>query len=203
MDVDKVQGRTVGPESYQLATYSTIPEIQLFRNLTLKHPRSSSWVRSKVKVTYYTQYLTYALPFRLTSIGQSEQPLLRYGQNSVQAWKKKTFPKFAKVTVSNWTSSKSNPAITMTGAIMLQRVVVIQWVFLTLSRRQAIVLLIDATAVTLSQGHGKFIQYISPDPYILCAKYPRYSSNGFDVRGKSCCGSCDGGGGRGENELKT
>ena len=32
----------------------TIPEIGLFRNLTLKHPRSRSWVRSKVKVTYCT-----------------------------------------------------------------------------------------------------------------------------------------------------
>ena len=31
-------------------------------------------------------------------------------------------------------------------------------------------LLIDATAVTLGQGHGKVIQYISPDPYIICAK---------------------------------
>ena len=46
----------------------TIPEIQLFRNLTLKHPRSRSWVRSKVKVTYYTQYQTDALPFRFTSM---------------------------------------------------------------------------------------------------------------------------------------
>ena len=42
----------------------------------------------------------------------------------------------------------------------------------------------DATAVTLGQGHGKVIQYNSPDPYILCAKYQRFSSNGFDVRGK-------------------
>ena len=47
---------------------------------------------------------------------------------------------------------------------------------------------IDATAVTLGQGHRKFIQYISPEPYILCAKYLRFSSNSFDVRGKSCCG---------------
>ena len=47
----------------------TIPEIQLFRNLTLKHPRSRSWVKSKVKVTYYTQYATDALPFRIISIG--------------------------------------------------------------------------------------------------------------------------------------
>ena len=63
-------------------------------------------------------------------------------------------------------------------------------------------LLIDATAVTLCQGHGKVIEYISPDPYILCAKYLRFSSNGFDVRGKSCCGG-GGRGGRGGNELKT
>ena len=47
----------------------TIPEIELFRNLTLKHPRSRSWVRSKVKVTYCTQYPTNALPFCFTSIG--------------------------------------------------------------------------------------------------------------------------------------
>ena len=47
----------------------TIPEIQLFRNLTLKHPRSRSWVRSKVKVKHYTQYQTDAFPFRFTSIG--------------------------------------------------------------------------------------------------------------------------------------
>ena len=59
-------------------------------------------------------------------------------------------------------------------------------------------LLMDATAMTLGQGHGKVIQYISPDPYIVCAKYQRFSWNGFDMRGKSFCG-----GGRGGNELKT
>ena len=47
------------------STRPTIPEIQLFWNLTLKHPRSRSWVRSKVKVTYHTQYPT----FHFTSIG--------------------------------------------------------------------------------------------------------------------------------------
>ena len=61
-------------------------------------------------------------------------------------------------------------------------------------------LLIDTTAVTLGQGHGKVIQYISPDPYIPCAKYERFSSNGFDVRGKSFGG---GRRGRSGNELKT
>ena len=69
-------------------------------------------------------------------------------------------------------------------------------------------MLIVATAMTLGQGHGKIIQYISLDPYILCAKYLRFSSNGLDVRGKSCCGGgrgsgSGGGGGRGRNELKT
>ena len=47
----------------------TIPEIELFRNLTLKHPRSRSWVRSNVNITYCTQYPTDALPFHFTSIG--------------------------------------------------------------------------------------------------------------------------------------
>ena len=60
-------------------------------------------------------------------------------------------------------------------------------------------LLIDVTAVTLGQGHGKVIEDIAPDPYI-CAKYLRFSSKGFDVRGKCCWG---GGRGRGGNELKT
>ena len=64
-------------------------------------------------------------------------------------------------------------------------------------------LLIDATAVTLGQGHRKVIQYISPDSYILCAKYLWFSLNGFDARGKSCCGSGGHGGGGGGNELKT
>ena len=63
--------------------------------------------------------------------------------------------------------------------------------------------LIDATDVTLGQGHGKVIQYIFPDPHILCSKYVRLSWNGLDVRGKSCCGGGRGGGGRGGNELKT
>ena len=46
-----------------------IPEIELFRNLTLKHQRSRSWVRSKVKVTCCNQYPTNVVPFCFTSIG--------------------------------------------------------------------------------------------------------------------------------------
>ena len=63
-------------------------------------------------------------------------------------------------------------------------------------------MLIDATAMTLGQGHWEVMQYISPDPYILWAKYLRFSSNGLDVRGKSFCGGGRGGGGRGGNKLK-
>ena len=51
------------------STRPTIPEIELFQNLTLKHPRSRLWVKSKVKVTYCTQYPTDTLPFCFTSIG--------------------------------------------------------------------------------------------------------------------------------------
>ena len=58
----------------------------------------------------------------------------------------------------------------------------------------------DATALTLGQGHGKVIQYIFLDPYILCPKYLTYSWNGFDVRGKSRCGGGCSGGGHGRNE---
>ena len=47
----------------------TIPETELFLNLTLKHPMSRTWVRSKVEVRYYTQHPTDAFPFRFTSIG--------------------------------------------------------------------------------------------------------------------------------------
>ena len=61
-----------------------ILEIKLFQNLTLKHPRSRTWVRSKVKVTYYTRHATDALTF---VSHKSDQPLLRYGQNSVLPWK--------------------------------------------------------------------------------------------------------------------
>ena len=62
-------------------------------------------------------------------------------------------------------------------------------------------LVIDATATISGQGHGKVIQSILPDLYILCPIYLRFSSNGFDVRGKGCYGS--GRSGRGGNELKT
>ena len=64
--------------------------------------------------------------------------------------------------------------------------------------------LTDATTATLGQRHRKVTQYISPDAYILCAKYLRFSWNSFDFdeRDKMCCGGGRGDGGGG-NELKT
>ena len=65
----------------------------------------------------------------------------------------------------------------MTRAIKLPRFVVI---IVQTSK----FLLIDATAMTLSQGHGLeryVIQYIFPDLYILCPKYLKFISNSFDL----------------------
>ena len=62
----------------------TIPEIELFRNLTLKHQRSRSWVRSKVK--WYIVPSIQPMHFFFVS-HQLDQRFLRYGQNSVWTWK--------------------------------------------------------------------------------------------------------------------
>ena len=83
-------GHTVGPVSYQLtslsfhinqANNSWDTDISQFDLETLK---VKSWVRSKVNVTYYTQYRTDALPFRFTSIRPT---IPEIGQNSVWPWK--------------------------------------------------------------------------------------------------------------------
>ena len=76
------KGKVIQPAQYHInsprfnftSIRPTITEIELFRNLTLKHLRS--WVRSKVKVTYCTQYPTNALPVRFTSIGPTIPEIL-------------------------------------------------------------------------------------------------------------------------------
>ena len=106
----------------------TIPEIQLFQNLTLKHPRSRSCVRSKVKVTYCTQSPTDALPFRFTSIG----PIIP------EIWPKQCL--ILKITSEIFKENlpKSyNQVTTMTRASKLLSCVVIRWVVVTLLCRQA------------------------------------------------------------------
>ena len=80
----------------------------------LETPRSRSWVWSKGKVIQLAQYHINSLPFHLTSI----RPTILS-------------------TVFNIISPKSNQVITMTRATKLPRFVVIRWVVLTLSRRQA------------------------------------------------------------------
>ena len=153
-----------------------IPEIELFRDLTLKHPRSMSWGRSKVKFTYCTQYRTHALHFRFTSIGPT---IVEIWPKQCLTLKKhiRTFKrKFAKITVSNRFYLLSNQVITMTRTTKLP-------CFDPMSgshffAQTSNFWLIDATSATLGRGHGIVIQYIAPDPYIRCAKYQRFSSNG-------------------------
>ena len=66
----------------------------------------------------------------------SDQPFLRYAQNTGSVWSWKTHPNFLKkICPKNY--PKSNQVITMTRAIKLPSFVVIGWVVLTLSRRQA------------------------------------------------------------------
>ena len=82
----------------------TIPEIRLFWNLTLKHPRSSFWVWSKIK----SHIIPSIQPMYFLFISyQSNQPSLRYGQNSVWPWK--THPKFLKKICRNKSSIKILP----------------------------------------------------------------------------------------------
>ena len=75
----------------------TIPEIELFRNLTLKHPRSRSCLRSKVKVTHCIQHPTVALPFCFTSIG----PTISWDMAKIVFDLEKTHPNFLKKICQN------------------------------------------------------------------------------------------------------
>ena len=144
MGVIKGQSHMVSPVSYQFASFSFhINQTNnswntAIWNLSLKQSRSRSWVRSKVKVTYNIPSIQ---PMQCLFVShQSDQPFLRYGQNSVWPWKNiHNFTRqFAKITVSHWTFPKFNQLITMTRAIKHPCFVVIGWVVLTLSCRQAI-----------------------------------------------------------------
>ena len=60
----------------------TIPKIQLFRNLTLKQPRSSEWGQRSM-----SHIIPSIQPMHFLFVShQSDQPFLRYGQNSVWPW---------------------------------------------------------------------------------------------------------------------
>ena len=94
--IQSAQYHINSPRFHFTSITPTIPQIELFRNLTLKHPRSRSWVRSKVKVTYCTQCLMH---FLFVSHQSDHLPFLRYGQNSVDL--EKTHPKFLKKICQN------------------------------------------------------------------------------------------------------
>ena len=131
--IQSAQNNINWPRFHFTSVRPTIPEIELFWNFTLKYPRPRSWVKSKVRVTFCTQYPTNALRFRFTSIGPTIPEIWPKECLSL----KKHIRNFAKIDVSNKTSPKSSQVITMDRAINLPCIVVIQWVVLTLSRRQA------------------------------------------------------------------
>ena len=64
MGIGKKQGYIVSPISIWFASFlfhmneTNNSEIQLFKYLTLKDPRSMSWVTSSIKATSLTQYRT-------------------------------------------------------------------------------------------------------------------------------------------------
>ena len=111
-------------------------ETQLFQNLTLKLPRSRSWVRSKVEVTYYSQYPTDALPFASHQSDQAFPEIWPYSYLTLERPIRNFEWELAKITVSATTSRKSIQVIIRTVATLL-RFVVIGRVVLILSCRQA------------------------------------------------------------------
>ena len=177
----------------------TISEIQLFRNLTLKNLVK---VMSEVKGQNHIVYLVFnrctSFLFHINQTNHSwdmAKTLLDHEKtHRSKFFNANSAPK----KVSNRISPKSNQIIMVTRGIKLQGFCS-GWIsgshFIVQTSK---FLLINATAMTMGQGHGKVIQYISPDLYILCPRYVRFGTNGFDARGKSLCGR--GGGG---NELIT
>ena len=143
MGVVKGKCRTVGPISYQLTSFHftsirpTIPEIQLFWNLTLKHPRSRWNIQGQGQC-----HILYPVSNRCTSFSfHINRTNHSWDRVKIVFDLEKTHPnflkKFAKITVFNSSAPKSYQVITMTRAIKLPHFVVIWWVVLTLSRRQA------------------------------------------------------------------
>ena len=177
MGVVKGQDHTVSPVSNWFAFFLfhinqiTIPEIQLFWKMTLKNQRSRSWVRSKVKVTLFTQYPTDAPPFRFTSIGPTIPEICPIECLTLKKHIRNFERKFGKKKVSNRIPPKSSQVISMTRGIQQLCFVVIGWVVLTLSCRQTIfslslpqpwpwVKVTGRSSTTFSQTHTFFVPNI-------------------------------------------
>ena len=80
--IKSAQYHTNSLRFYFTSIRPTIPEKELFGNFTLKHPRSRSWVRSMSHIVPSIQPMHF-----LFVSHQSDQPFLRYVQNSVWPWK--------------------------------------------------------------------------------------------------------------------
>ena len=112
-----------------------IPEIQLFRNLTFKHPRPShEWgQRSRWHIYPVTNRCTFSFHINRTNKSRDMAKIVFDPE--------KTHPNFLQKVCQNYSFQqnfqKSNQVISMTRAIKLQRFVVMTWVVLTSSCRQA------------------------------------------------------------------
>ena len=143
MSVVKGQGHTIGPVSYQLASFSF--NINQTKNSGDRAISKFDLETSKVKVKSEVKgqgHILYPVSNQCTSFSFHINPTNHSWDMAkiVLTLKKHIWNflrKFAKITVFNRISPKSNQVITMTRATKLPRFVVIWRVVLTLSRRQA------------------------------------------------------------------
>ena len=130
MGVVKEQGYTAGPVSYQLTSFSF--HINQTNNSWDTAISKFDLETSKVKVISEVKgqgHILYPVSNRYTSFSFHINP-------TNHSWDMAKIV-FAKITFSSRNSPKSNQVITMTRAIKPPCVVVIRWVVLTLSRREA------------------------------------------------------------------
>ena len=144
MGVVKGQCRTVGPVSYQLTSFSFhINQTNNSRDTaisTFDLETSKVKVMSEVKgqghILYPVSNWCTSFSFHINRTNRSWD-MAKIVFDLEKNTNPKFLKKFAKIIVFNWSAPQSNHVITMTRAIKLPRFVVIRWVVLTLSRRQA------------------------------------------------------------------
>ena len=120
MAVVTVRNHTVSPVSNWFAfilfhiNQITIPAIQLFSNQTLRNQRSRLWVKSNIKVTYFTQYPTNTPPFRFTWVGPTIPEICPIGSLTLKKTNPKSSRKMWQKWVFNGIHPKANQVISIT-----------------------------------------------------------------------------------------
>ena len=137
------QCHTVNPESYQLTSFSfhinqtnNSWDIAISKfDLETFNVNVMSEVKGKGHILYPVSNWCISFLFHIKRTNDSWD--LAEIVFALEKHIRNFYRKFAKITVFNKTAPQSNQVITMTSAITLPCFVVIQWVVLTLSRRQA------------------------------------------------------------------